>query len=229
MGTSVEMGARRQFTLDANLSWTDFCPGGLNPTECGGRDAPILSIVGLDQDAELLFEGPVYRGRSDAYGLELWGRYAFERRGGDGVVQPTGAGKRARSKPNVALDFGAGFMSPAIRPSAITANDSYGWMLNGSIGAEVELRQRAGSVILTPGYGIDVLLPVTIGPGGRTPLYSTAAADNFAATGGDINGPGAKAVLQGRGRPSNGGRYVGASHLLTLTVRWAERDPERRQ
>ena len=119
-------------------------------------------------------------------------------------------------------------MSPAIRPSALTANDNEGWKINGSIGATIELRQRGGSVLLVPGYGLDVLVPTRVGPGGRSAAYRPSAAQSFASSGGDINGAGANAVLAGRGRPTNAGLYVGSTHVLTLTVRWAERDPSRR-
>jgi len=226
IGSSVQLGARGQLTLDTNLFWTDFCPGGVRPGECGGRDAPILSIVGLDRDAQLLFEGPIHRGRADAYGAEIWGRYDFVRTSDVVKVRPEDG--NSKSKPNLSLNFGGGFMSPAIRPSALTANDSDGWKLNGSIGTTIELRQRGGSVLLVPGYGIDLLLPTQVGPGGRSAAYRPTAAQAFAASGGDINGAGANAVLAGRGRPSNAGRYVGSTHVLTFTVRWAERDPSRR-
>ncbi len=209
IGYSTRLGARDEFRLDTNLYWIDFCPGGIAPTSCQGRDIAELQIKGLDPRASVLAETPIYRGRADRYGLEIYGGYDLQR------------SKTQHAK--VSILWGGGFDSPATRPGALTVERVDGWAVKASVGASLELEQRLGSLFLAPGYGLNLQVPTTVGPGGATPLYLPGALAQFAASGGDINSPSAGAVLSGRARPTNAGRYLAHSHALLFSIRWSER------
>ena len=213
VGYSTRLGARDAFHLDTNLYWIDFCPGGVSPTSCNGDDVAQLQIKGLDPRASALSETPIYRGRADRYGFEIYSGYDLQ-----------------RSKTNdtkVSILWGGGFDSPATRPGALTVDRVDGWAVKASVGASLELEQRLGSLFLAPGYGLNLQVPTTVGPGGSTPLYLPGAVAQFAASGGDINSPSAGAVLSGRARPTNAGRYVAHSHSLLFSIRWSERSDYR--
>lgn len=209
VGYSTRLGARDAFHLDTNLYWIDFCPGGVSPASCQGRDVAQLQIKGLDPRASVLAETPIYRGRTDRYGLEVYSGYDLQR------------SKTHNTK--VSILWGGGFDSPATRPGALTMERVDGWAVKASVGASLELQQRLGSLFLAPGYGLNLQVPTTVGAGGSTPLYSPDALAQFAASGGDINSPSAGAVLSGRARPTNAGRYFAHSHALLFSIRWSER------
>ncbi|MGB1701362.1 MAG: hypothetical protein ACPHRO_15500, partial [Nannocystaceae bacterium] len=215
LGYSTRLGARDAFQLDTNIYWIDGCPGGISPTSCRGNDVAELQIKGLDPRASVLSETPIYRGRADRYGVEIYGGYDVR------------ADKTGRTR--VRMLWGGGFDSPATRPGALTVAQVDGWALKASVGASLELEQRLGSLFLAPGYGFDLQVPTTVGPNGATPLYSPGALAQFAASGGDINAPSAGAVLAGRGRPTNAGRYFAHGHALLFSIRWSERSEYRPQ
>lgn len=221
VGGAFVLGRDRTWKLDTNMYWIDACPGGVEPGKCGNRDARRLSLVGLDRDASVLPESLLYRGRQDIYGVELWARYQPWR-----VPRATGMRRRdepARVRNRVDLLLGAGFTSPGIRPAALTAANSDGWTVSASAGTSFEILRKTGSFFLVPGYGIDVLVPTRVGPGGPDPAFDPSAGPAFEGSGGDINDPTAAAVLEGRARPTNAATYAGAVHTFIFSFRWAER------
>jgi hypothetical protein len=71
---------------------------------------------------------------------------------------------------------------------------------------------------------VDLILPRRVGP--SEARFDPVAATAFEAAAADLNGPGAAAVLAGRGRPTNAGRYFGMAHGLSLALMWGERSAQ---
>lgn len=233
IGGAIDFG---EWKFDTNLYWIDRCPGRTDGSGgCGGRDARALELVGLDEDASTLPETTVYRGLRDVFGAELWARYRLDdliganlpyykvlcSGGREGVDEATG--KSLSCVPRVDFLFGAGFNSPGVRPSALTAASSDGWTLLGTLGTSFNLPTRNGVWSLIPAYGVDFLVPTRVGPGGYDPAYRPSQAIDFEAGGADLNAPSAAVVLQGRGQPTNAATYTGAVHSVSFSVRWSER------
>ena len=233
IGAAGEIG---NWKLDTNLYWIDRCPGpGDGRGGCGGRDARELELVGLDQDASTLPETKIYQGLRDVFGAELWARYRLDDliganlpyykvlcSGGREAIDAA-TGKQLACVPRVDLLLGAGFNSPGVRPSAITAARSDGWTARATIGTSFNLPGRNGTWSLIPAYGVDFLVPTRVGPGGHSPAFSPSAAIEFERSGADINTVAAAAVLAGRGLPTNAGVYTGAAHTFSFAIRWSER------
>lgn len=227
-------GSIGNWSLDSNLYWIDRCPlGGVS--ECDGRDARSLELVGLDQDASTLPQTPVYRGLQDMFGAELWGRYRLDEiiganlpyykvlcSGGSEGIDPA-TGKQLRCVPRVDLLLGTGVRSPGVRKSALTPNDNDGWNVLASVGASFNLPGRNGTWSLAPAYAVDFQVPARVGPGGASPAFDPGAAIAFEQSGADLNSPSAAAVLAGRGIPTNAALYIGAVHTILFSVRWSER------
>ncbi|TPV95645.1 MAG: hypothetical protein B7733_09010 [Myxococcales bacterium FL481] len=216
VGLAWTLGSRRAWQFDGQLYWQDACPGNAMPGSCDYRDARELSLVGLDRRAAVLPELELYRGRQDIYGGQAFVGYDLWK---------VTAGRREREfvPPRVSLSLGAGVQSPGTRRAALTAAETDGWLLSVDAGPRIELIRRHGSWILLPGYGLDVLLPQRVGPGGSAPAYDPQAALDFSAASSDLHAPSAAAVLHGRGRPTNAGVYSGSTHVLSLALRWSER------
>jgi hypothetical protein len=176
-----------------------MCAGGVHPDECEDDGAQTLSLVGLDADSFVLPESKRYRGLQDLYGVDAYATY--------------------RVRSNVAVTLALHTSSPAVRRGAITAAHSDGWRLGATVGTTIRLRQS--DFLLIPGYGIDTFLPTRIDR--EDALFRPDARTSLEAADGDINAPGAAAVLEGRGRPTNAGRYFGLVQMFTLAFRWQER------
>lgn len=232
IGSSAAFGEQKRWKIDTNLYWIDRCPGTRRGGGCGGRDAATLSLVGLDSRAAALPESSLYRGYKDVFGVEIWGRYRLDHlltAAGvyfcDGSVRRDAQGRRISCRPRTDLLFGASFATPGVRRGAITASNFDGWKLSASLGATFRIPSKSnarGSWFVSPGYAVDLVLPTQVGPGGFSAEFDPEAAFLFEASHRDINGAGARKVLQGRGRPTNAGDYIGNSHFLTLSFRWAE-------
>lgn len=216
LGLAWDLGPAQRWHIDGQVFWQDTCPGGTTPADCNHADARHLSLVGLDREAAVLPELELYRGRQDIYGSQIFAGYDLWKR--LGARKP-----REFVPPRVSISLGAGVQSPGTRPSATTAAESDGWTLSADVGPRIELVRRHGSWILLPGYGIDVLLPQRVGPGGVGPAFDPEAALDFAAAGSDIHAPAADAVLHGRARPTNAGVYSGSAHVFSFALRWSER------
>jgi hypothetical protein len=199
LGGSFVLGRSRLWRIDTNLYWMDLCPGGLTPAGCADAGNQSLRLVGLDRAAFVLPEFQRYRGLQDLYGMDVYGSY--------------------RVRSNAAITFGGHFASPAVRRDATTAAHNEGWRLGASLGARFRLRQS--NFLLVPGYGIDALLPRYVAP--ERALFDPRSRASFEAARGDINAPGANAVLEGRAHPTNAGRYFGLLHVFTLALTWGER------
>jgi hypothetical protein len=200
VGGSFLLGRSRLWRLDLDLYWMDLCPGGARATRCKTGGAQTLRLIGLDRQSFVLPEFSRFRGAADLYGLD-----AFARR---------------RIQSNLFVLAAAHLASPAVRRSATTAAHDEGWRVGTSVG--VRLRLPRADLVLVPGYGLDALLPRRVGPGDA--LFSPAAATAFESGGGDINAPGASGVLDGRGRPTNAGRYFGMLHTFSFALMWGERE-----
>ena len=229
-------GEFRNWKIDTNLYWIDRCPGRSDGKGgCDGRDARQLELVGLDEDASTLSETTIYRGLRDVYGAELWARYRLDELigaslpyykvlcsgGREGVDATTG--QQIRCVPRVDLLLGGGFNSPGVRPSAITAANNDGWTALATVGTSFNLPGRNGTWSLIPAYGVDLMFPTRVGPGGHDPAFSPSAALAFERGGADINSSAAGAVLAGRGLPTNAAIYTGVVHSLSFAIRWSER------
>jgi hypothetical protein len=200
VGGSFLLGPSRQWRLDLNLHWMDLCPGGVRATRCKSGGAQTLRLIGLDRQSFVLPEFSRFRGAADLYGLDAFARY--------------------RVKTNLFVLAAAHLASPAVRRSATTAAHDEGFRVGTSVG--VRLRLPRADLVLVPGYGLDVLLPRRVGPGDA--MFSPAAATAFESGSGDINAPGAAGVLDGRGRPTNAGRYFSMLHTLSFALMWGERE-----
>ncbi|MEX1361702.1 MAG: hypothetical protein AB1Z98_01140, partial [Nannocystaceae bacterium] len=168
-------------------------------TRCPSGGAQNIRLIGLDRESFVPPEFSRFRGAADLYGVNAFVRYFAKRN-----LWVLGAGHLA---------------SPAVRRGATSAALDEGWRLGTSVGVRVRLPRV--DVVMVPGYGLDATLPRRIAPGEA--LLSPAAATAFESGSGDINAPGADAVLQGRGRPTNAGRYFGLLHTLSFAVMWGER------
>lgn len=199
LGGSFVLGRAKLWRLDTNLYWLDLCVGGARPASCEDDGSQTLTLIGLDADAYVLPEFPRYRGLQDLFGIDAYATY------------------RARS--NVSLTVAGHMSSPAVRPAALTAAHSDGWRVGATFGATFRVRQS--DFLLVPGYGLDTYLPTRVATGEA--LFDPTAATALEESGLDINAPGAAAVLEGRARPTNAGRYFGMVHTVSLTFRWAER------
>lgn len=227
-------GGFGNWQLDSNLYWIDRCPGFDPDGACGGRDARRLRLTGLDRDASTLPDSTIYRGYADIFGAELWARVRMDDTigaklpwnrtlcSGQEAIDPK-TRKRARCIPRLDLLAGAGFNSPGVRPSALTAANNDGWTVMTTFGTSFNLPSRNGTWSLVPAYGLDLMVPTRVGPGGATPAYDPAAGLAFESAGGDINSAAAAKVLQGRALPSNAGVYTGAVHSIMFALRWSER------
>ncbi len=199
LGGSFLLGPSRLWRLDLNLYWMDLCPGGLRASRCPTQGSQTLRLVGLDRQSFVLPEFSRFRGAADLYGLDIYTRY--------------------RAQTNLYVLFAAHLASPTVRADATNAAQNEGWRVGTSLG--VRLRLLRTDVVLVPGYGLDLLVPRRVEPGDA--LFSPAAATAFEDGGGDINALGAQGVLDGRGRPTNAGRYLGLVHSLSLALLWGER------
>ncbi|EDM80690.1 hypothetical protein PPSIR1_12443 [Plesiocystis pacifica SIR-1] len=222
--------------LDGNLYWIDRCPGGIPGRGCANRDRRLVELVGLDGDASTLPDATLYRGYQDLFGGELWARYRLDDIIGANLpyfkvlcsgseVDPE-TGERVSCVPRMDLLLGAGLMSPGVQPESLSPAYPDGWTLQATLGTSFNLPSRNGVWSLVPAYGVDFLAPTRVGSGGRDPAYSPSAAVAFEQGGADINDPSADAVLSGRARPTNAGRYTGAVHTLMFGLRWSERSPD---
>lgn len=200
VGGSFLLGRSRQWRLDLNLYWMDLCPGGVRATRCKSGGAQTLRLIGLDRQSFVLPEFSRFRGAADLYGLDAFARY--------------------RAQTNLFVIVAAHLASPSVRRSATTAAQDEGWRAGTSVG--VRLRLPRLDLVLVPGYGLDVLVPRRVGRGDA--MFSPAAATAFESGSGDINAPGASGVLDGRGRPTNAGRYFGMVHTLSFALMWGERE-----
>lgn len=198
IGGSFVLGRARLWHVDTNLYWIDYCPGGVGPSQCPTAGAQRLRLVGLDRNSFVLPEFERFRGAQDMYGADVH------------------AGYRIRSDKTILV--GANVSSPSVRPSAQTAAWGEGWRMGLTAGGRFRIGQT--NVLLTPGYGIDLLVPRRVQA--QDAAFEPSDATAFAATGGDLNAPGASAVLAGRGRPTNAGRYFGMLHTFSLTLSWGE-------
>ncbi len=203
LGGSFILGRSRVWRLDLNLYWLDLCQGGVTRARCKDGGEQVLRLVGLDRRAFVLPQFGRYRGLQDLYGIDAYVSY------------------KAHARATVLF---AGHANTApVRKSAAAAGQGGGARIGISAGATVQIttrRRTRTTLLLTPGYGLDVSLPRTVLAGRAA--FSPAAAGQFADAGGDINAPGADLVLGGRARPTNAGRYFGLVHTLNLALAWGD-------
>jgi hypothetical protein len=199
IGGSFVLGRSQLWRVDTNLYWADLCPGGATPGDCPDDGNQTVRLVGLERARFVLPEFTRYRGLSDVIGADVFARY--------------------RAKTNIYVLFAGHLSSPGTQRAATTAATSDGWRLGTSVGARVRVRRT--EVLLVPGYGLDLDLPRRVRP--SEAAFDPAAATAFVGSGNDLNASGADLVLDGRGRPTNAGRYFGMLHTLSLAVLWGER------
>ena len=207
LGGSFALGRHRDWQLDLGLYWLDLCQGGVRRDHCADDGEQTLRLVGLDRRAFVLPEFTRYRGLQDVYGADAYVSY------------------RAHAQATVL--FAGHASTAAVRRDAITAAMFGGPRVGLSAGADVRLRTRGRvrtTVVLTPGYGLDVTLPRRVSA--SRAAYSPAAAADFAAAGEDINAAGASTVLRGLARPTNTGNYFGLVHTLSFTVAWGDAESD---
>ncbi len=203
LGAAFLLGRNRDWHLDLNLYWIDLCQGGAKRASCDDDGGQTLRLVGLDRRAFALPEFTRYRGLQDVYGADAYVTY--------------------RAHARTAVLFAGHGSTAMVRRTASSAGAADGAKLGLSAGAAIRLRPGARSrvtLVLSPGYGLDVTLPHRVRPGQAA--YSPAAAADFAASGGDINAAGADSVLAGLARSTNAGRYFGLTHSFTLALSWGD-------
>ncbi len=203
LGVAVVLGRNRDWHLDTNLYWLDLCQGGVARASCRDNGGQTLRLVGLDRRAFALPEFTRYRGLQDVYGADAYVSY--------------------RAHARASALFAGHASTAAARRAAAHAGGADGARLGISAGAQIRLRagpRAQFTLLLTPGYGLDLSLPRRVDP--SRAAYSPAAAADFASTGGDINAAGADAVLAGQARSTNAGRYFGLTHSFSLAVSWGD-------
>lgn len=194
VGAAMLLGKSRLWRLDLNAQWVDLCPGGARPGRCKTSGEQRLRLVGLDRDSFVLPEVLRYRGLTDLFSGDAFVRY--------------------RATTNVDVLFAGHLSTPSVRRGAVNADLSQGWLLGGSGGARLRVPKTA--LVIVPGYSLDVWLPRLVPPG--VARFDPLAAAAFEAADGDINAAGADAALEGRGRPTNAGRYFALSHTLSVAL-----------
>lgn len=202
LGASALLGRSRLWRIDVNLQWVDFCAGGIAPGRCDDGGAQQLRLVGLDRQSFVLPEFSRYRGLADVYSADAFASY--------------------RLRTNTALIAAAHVASPSVRRGADSADRIGGAQLGASFG--VRFRIPRTEVILVPGYALDLSLPRFVQAGQAQ--FDPAAATAFEQAGADLNSAGADAVLRGRGRATNAGRYFAMAHGLSLSLLWGERSAQ---
>jgi hypothetical protein len=180
------------------LYWIDYCAGGFRAGQCEDGGDQRLRLSGLNRNTFVLPEITRHRGLQDLYGVDVMVKY--------------------RVRSNTAVLFGSNLSSPSVRRQSQTAAYGEGWRLGLTAGARFRMRQT--NFILTPGYGIDVLMPRRVTPGDAT--FDPGDATDFVMSGGDLNSGGADAVTSGMARPTNAGRYFGLLHTFSLALSWGE-------
>jgi len=201
IGAAFVLGRSKLWRIDGNLYWQDLCHDsreGAGILSCGDPGTQRLSLVG-QVPTGVQTEVTRYRGRADVFGADVYTTY------------------RARS--TLAFVIGGHTSSPGTRRTAMTAASHDAWRFGLTFGTTLRLAQSNFQII--PGYGFDLYVPTHVRPGDAA--FDPAAAADYAASGGDLNSSAAAAVLAGRGRPSNAGRYTGMVHTLMLSLRWSER------
>jgi hypothetical protein len=208
VGASALLGATRQWRVDANLFWADLCPGGLRAGSCADDGNQQLRLVGLARRGVALSEQTLYRGLADMYGADVFAR-----------LRPNLAeAGLPRTLSRLYVLMAGHLRSPGVQRGATSAASSEGWRIGGSVGTRLKLRRT--ELAFVPGYGLDVELPRRVDPGSAR--FDPLAATGFTNSDGDLNSSGADAVLAGRGRPTNAGRYLGLVHTLSLSILWGE-------
>lgn len=201
IGAAFVIGRSKLWRVDGNLYWIDQCHDNRDGTgivSCGDPGTQRLSLVG-QVPTGVQTEVTRYRGRADVFGADVYTTY------------------RARS--TLAFVLGGHTSSPGTRRTAMTAADHDAWRLGLTVGTTLRLAQSNFQIV--PGYGFDLYVPTRVSPDDAA--FDPASAIAYGMSGGDLNAPEAAAVLAGRGRPSNAGRYTGVVHTLMLSLRWSER------
>ncbi len=198
LGGSFVLGRSRLWRLDTNFYWIDLCPGGATAADCPNERSQKLRLVGLDRQRFVLPEFDRHRGLQDVYGIDAQGSYGV--------------------RSHIRVLFAGHMSSPSVRRGAQTAAYGEGWKLGMTLGAQFRIRQTG--FILRPAYGLDVALPRDVTP--AKARFRPQDATTFEQSGGDLNAPGAPAVLEGRARPTNAGRYFGLVHTFSFGVSWGE-------
>lgn len=200
LGGSILLGANRDWRMTLNLHWLDLCPGGWKAGECDNRDAHELSLIGLNRNAVVPPTLVRYRGSQDLYQLDAFLSH--------------------RLRTNLSILASGQVSSPTVKRSAQTAAYGEGWRVALGVGTRVRLPRT--KLLISPGYRVNIDLPRNVQP--SLAGYDPAGAVAFTESGGDLNGSGAQAVLEGRGRSTNAGRYFSTVHTISLTLGWADRD-----
>lgn len=202
LGFGVVLGRGKQWRIDSTLLWVDNChdvngdPGIAN---CGDPGGQQLNLVGLEQSRVLLSDSVRYRGLQDMFGLDVYTTYQVA--------------------SNLSISFAGHAASPSVQRAAMSASHADGWRTGLSLGTAWRVRQS--NFLLVPGYGADFYFPTSVSA--TQAAFDPGAAERFAAAHSDINSADAQAILEGRGRPTNAGRYTGLVHSVSLALRWQPR------
>jgi len=202
VGLGVVLGRGKQWRIDTTARWVDHChdvDGDPGISNCGDPGTQQLNLIGLETSRVLLSDSVRYRGHQDLFGLDVFTTY------------------QARS--NLGLSVAGHLASPSIQRAAMSASAAESWRVGFSFGTMLRVLQTR--MLLIPGYGVDLYLPTSVS--GDTAAFDPGAAERFSAAFSDLNSEDAQAILEGRGRPTNAGRYTGLVHTFTLAFRIAPR------
>lgn len=202
LGLGLVLGRGKQWRIDSTLLWIDNCQdvdGSRGIRNCGDPGTQQLNLIGLETSRVLLADSVRYRGLQDLFSLDVYSTY--------------------QAGSNLSLTFAGHTSSPSVQRSALSAARADGWRLGASLGTTLRLRQS--NFLLVPGYGLDFYFPTAVS--GASAAFDPGAAERFAVAHSDLNSEDAAAILEGRGRPTNAGRYTGLVHTVTLALRWAPR------
>jgi len=198
LGGSALLGRARLWRIDVSMQWVDYCAGGLAAGRCAESGAQTLRLVGLDRQSFVLPEFSRYRGLADVYSLDVYARY--------------------RLRTNASLVFAGHGASPSVRRGADAANLASASRVGGSFGMRIKIPKT--QVIVVPGYAVDFFVPRRVGTSDAR--LDPVAATSFDDSGGDLNSAAADAVLAGRARPTNAGRYFAMTHAVSVALMWGE-------
>lgn len=210
LGASFRPYGDRSLHLDLQAYWIQNCPDNQYAGGCQSQPDARITVIGGTGPMKIV-DRPWYRGRQDRWGGELWVHRSLQR----------------NARPHLrrlAFTGGIGGYSGAVHASAHNPIDNDGprWFGAGSL--SIELLRRNSSMFLVGGYVLGIQRSREIGISGTRPAFAPDAFATVRDQGQGIDGPAGEALMSGRAKASNAGRYHSVHHTASIALRWGARD-----
>lgn len=209
LGASFRPFGDRLLNIDVQAYWIQDCPVRQRSKGCQLHPDATITVLGR-LDSPRIVDRPWYRGRQDRWGAELWLHRSLQRN-----IVP-----RFR---RLAYTAGLGGYSASVHPSAHNPIDSDGTGFFGAANLSIELLRRNSSMFLVTGYALTWQRPRELGHAGISPAFMPDAFGIVQSQGQGIDGPAGQAVMSGKARASNAGRYHSLRQAASIALRWGAR------